>query len=155
MNPQSLIDQFEAGGAKVKAALAGLSRDDLLAVPVPGKWSIQQVIVHLQDSDLVAIDRMKRIIAEDVPLLIGFDENDFVKNLHYDEQSADLAAQTLDLARRQLARVLRKLPDAAWSRFGVHNQRGKITLAETLELYTKHLERHLGFVTEKRAKLGK
>jgi hypothetical protein len=155
MNYAALIDQFEAGGPKVKAAIAGLSRDDLLAFPVPGMWSIQQVVIHLQDSDAVAIDRMRRIIAEETPLLIGFDENKFVKNLFYDEQSAADAAESLDISRRQFTRVLRKLPETAFARAGVHNERGKVTLGEMLEIYTKHLDRHLGFVTEKRKKLGK
>ena len=155
MDYKALIDQFEAGGAKVKAAIVGLSRAELTAFPVPGTWSIQQIVVHLQDAELVAIDRMKRIIAEDNPLLIGFDENEFTRNLFYDDQSAEDAAATLDLARRQMARVLRKLPDTAWARTGVHNERGKLTLGDLLELYTKHLERHLKFAHEKRAKLGK
>ncbi|HEY7117223.1 MAG TPA: DinB family protein [Tepidisphaeraceae bacterium] len=155
MDYRALIDQFEGGGGRVKAAIAGLSREELLAFPVPGTWSIQQIVLHLQDADLIAIDRMKRIIAEERPLLIGFDENKFVSNLFYAEQSAVDAAQMLDLARRQFARVLRKLPDTAWGRVGIHNERGKMTLGEMLESYTKHLEHHLKFAIEKRAKLGK
>lgn len=155
MDYKTLIDRFEAGGQKVKETIAGLSREDLLAFPVPGMWSIQQVVIHLQDSELVAIDRMKRIIAEEKPLLIGYDENEFVKNLFYDDQSVEDAAETVDRARRQMARILRKLPESAFARFGIHNERGKVTLGEQLELYTNHLERHLKFAQEKRAKLGK
>jgi uncharacterized damage-inducible protein DinB len=156
MDNKSLIDQFETGGQKVKAAIAGLSREDLLAFPIAGTWSIQQIVVHLQDAEAVAIDRMKRIIAEEKPpLLIGFDENKYVANLSYAEQSAGEAAEMLDLARRQFARVLRRVPESAWSRFGVHNERGKMTLLKILQVYTKHLEHHLKFAHEKRAKLGK
>jgi hypothetical protein len=155
MDYNALIDQFEAGGPKFKAAIAGLSREQLLAFPVPGTWSIQQIAIHLQDADSVAVDRMRRIIAEDNPLLIGFDENEFVKNLSYEAQSAADAAELLDLNRRQFARVLRRLPASAWERTGVHNERGKVTLGGMLEMYTKHLEHHLKFAHEKRAKLGK
>jgi hypothetical protein len=155
MDYNALIDQFEAGGANVKAAIAGLTPEELLSFPVPGTWSIQQIVIHLQDADAVAIDRMRRIAAEDKPLLIGFDENKFVKNLFYEEQSAADAAEGIDLSRRQWARVLRKLPESAWAKFGVHNERGKVTLADMLDMYTKHLEHHLKFAQEKRAKLGK
>jgi hypothetical protein len=61
----------------------------------------------------------------------------------------------LDLGRRQFARVLRRVHESAWSRFGVHNERGKMTLLEILQVYTKHLEHHLRFAQEKRARLGK
>ena len=155
MDYNALIDQYEAGGRKVKEAIAGLTREDLLAFPVPGTWSIQQLVVHLQDSELVAIDRMKRILAEEKPLLVGYDENKFVANLSYDVQSAQDAAETVDLARRQFARVLRRAPEAAFARFGIHNERGKVTLGEQLEMYVKHLDRHLTFAIDKRAKLGK
>lgn len=155
MEYQALIDRFEAGGAAVKAVIAGLSREELLARPVEGKWSIQEVVIHLQDSDAVCVDRMRRIIAEENPLLIGFDENRFVANLFYDEQSVEDAAESLDRTRRNFARVLRKLPEAAFARTGVHNERGKVTLGEMLESYTKHLERHLEFAREKRKRLGK
>jgi hypothetical protein len=155
MNMNPFIDQFEAGGAKVKAAIAGLSSEELQAFPVPGTWSIQQIVIHLQDADAVAVDRMKRIIAEENPLLIGFDENLYTRNLFYPEQSATDAAELLDLTRKQFARILKRLPDSAWTRTGVHNQRGMLTLCGMLEMYVKHLEHHLKFANEKRAKLGK
>jgi uncharacterized damage-inducible protein DinB len=156
MDQKALIDQFEAGGGKAKAAIAGLSREDLFAVPVPGMWSIQQVIVHLQDSEAVAIDRMKRVIAEaKPPLLMGYDENQYTANLSYDQQSAADAVEMVELGRRQFTKVLRKLPAAAWDRFGIHSERGKLTLSELLQSFTKHLEHHLKFAYEKRSKLGK
>jgi hypothetical protein len=47
------------------------------AFPVPGTWSIQQIVLHMMDSDLIASDRMKRVIAEDRPTLIGYNETAF------------------------------------------------------------------------------
>ena len=65
------------GGQKLADAVRGLRREDLQAHPVPGKWSIQQVVIHLMDSDLVTTDRMKRVIAEDNPTLLAYDEEKF------------------------------------------------------------------------------
>ena len=131
MDPK-LIEHYAAGGEKLAMAIRGLTREDLLAVPAAdanvGKWSIQQVVIHCMDSDLIATDRVKRLVAEDNPTLIGYDENKFVQNLFYDEQDAELAAQLIDLNRRQFAKVLRKLPDSVWSKKGTHNERGPITV---------------------------
>lgn len=151
----SLIDQFEQGGAKVRAAIVGLSREDLLARPVPGMWSIQEVIIHLQDSDAVVIDRMRRIIAENNPLLMAFDETKFAKNLHYDVQSAEDAAELIEIGRRQFCRVLRRLNAEKWQRTGIHNERGKLTLEDCLTYFIEHIDHHLKFVDQKREKLGK
>jgi hypothetical protein len=63
MDPK-LIEKFAGGGEQLSLAIRGLTRDDLLAVPAPdanvGKWSIQQVVIHCMDSDLIAVDRIKR-----------------------------------------------------------------------------------------------
>ena len=152
---QTLIDQFEKGGEKLRRAVAGLTREDLLAFPVPGTWSIQQIVIHLADSELVGIDRMKRVIAEENPLLIGYDETKFSQRLRYEDQSAETAVTLVDLTRREFSKVLRKLPAEAFARTGVHNEVGKVTLAELVQKYVKHLDHHLKFITEKRAKLGK
>ena len=150
-----MIDQWEHGGEKLALAIRGLTREDMTCIPIPGKWSIQQVVIHLMDSDLIATDRMKRTIAEDKPTLIGYDETKFIQNLFPDEQSAEDAVKIFDLNRRLFAKVLRKVPASAWDRVGMHNERGPTTLGKQLEYYVKHLDHHLKFIHEKRAKMGK
>jgi hypothetical protein len=152
---RDLIEQYARGGERLRMAIRGLTQEDLLAAPIPGKWSTLQVVIHLQDSDLIAADRMKRVIAEDNPTLIGFDENMFVANLAYDKQSAEDAVTILDLNRKQFALVLRTLPNSAWTRVGTHNERGVLTLGHLLQTYTNHLEHHLKFIHEKRKAMGK
>lgn len=152
---RSLIEQYEKGGDDLRMSVRGLQPDDLLAYPVPGTWSIQEIVIHLTDSDLIIADRMKRIIAEDNPSLIGFDETKFVKNLFYNEQSADDAVTIFELNRQNFSRVLKKLPEAAFNRIGTHNERGPLTLAAMLEMSVKHLKHHLEFIVSKREKLGK
>lgn len=156
---RDLIDQYEAGADKVAQAIRGLTREDLLCIPDPaanvGRWSIQQVVVHCMDSELVSIERLKRMIAEDNPTLIGYDENKFVANLFYDEQPAEDAAVIVALARKLFARVLRKLPPAAFERAGTHNERGRITVGSYLKAVVEHLDHHVKFMHDKRANMGK
>src|SRR5215218_7786079 len=109
---RELIEHYSAGGEKLALAIRGLTHEDLLCAPPAdanvGRWSIQQVVIHCMDSDLVSVDRMKRMIAEDNPTLIGYDETKFVANLFYDDQPADAAAALVDANRKLFARVLRK-----------------------------------------------
>jgi hypothetical protein len=152
---KELIESYANGGEKISAAIDGLTREELFAFPVPGTWSIQQIVIHLMDSDLISADRMKRIIAEDNPTLIGYDETKFVKSLHYNQQPAADAIMILDLNRKLFAQVLRLLPDETFDRVGMHSERGKVTLAQYLKVATGHVEHHLKFLNEKREKLGK
>ena len=158
---RELTEQYAAGGEKLSLAIRGLTSEDMRWVPPPdappelGRWSIQQVVVHTMDSDLVSSDRLKRMIAEEKPMLIGYDETRFARHLFYEEQPAEEAAAIVDFNRRLFARVLRKLPDAAWNRAGQHNERGRITVGGYLKAVVDHLEHHMKFIHEKRAAMGK
>jgi hypothetical protein len=156
---RELIEHYASGGEKLALAIRGLTREDLLCVPPAdanvGRWSIQHVVLHCMDSELVSADRLKRMIAEDNPTLIGYDESKFAANLFYDDQDAVEAAALVEANRRQFARVLRKLPDSAWSRKGTHNERGEVTVGSYLKSVVDHLEHHIKFIHAKRAHWGK
>jgi uncharacterized damage-inducible protein DinB len=122
---------------------------------VPGTWSLREIVVHLMDSDLVASDRMKRIIAMENPTLLAFDENEFVRKLGYNELDATLAASIFAQNRELTTAILRRLSDAAFARQGTHNERGPMTLAAIVGLFVNHLNHHLEFFRQKRAILGK
>ena len=59
---RELIEHYAGGGEKLALAIRGLTREDLLCVPPAdanvGRWSIQQVVIHCMDSDLVSADRL-------------------------------------------------------------------------------------------------
>lgn len=152
---RNIIEQFDAGGQTLRQAVQGLSREDVLAHPGPGDWSILELVIHMADSDAIAIDRMKRILTEDRPSLLYADENAYVQRLHCDQQSLEDAITLFEVGRRQWARVLRVLPEEAFQRVGVHNKRGSLTLAGMVADYVEHLDHHLKFLLSKRERLNK
>ncbi len=154
MTPE-LIDAYERGPAKVRAAVAGLTREELTARPGPGDWSIHEVVVHLLDSDFISIDRMKRMLTEDTPTLLYADETAYVQRLFPHDQDLEDALTLLEAGRRQWARVLRRLPPEAFGRAGNHNRAGRVTVGHYVESYVRHIDDHLEFVRKKWAKLGK
>jgi uncharacterized damage-inducible protein DinB len=152
---RTLIEKYIADATVPAAAIRGLSAQELNAFPVPGTWSIQQVILHLMDSDLICSDRMKRVAAEESPTLLGYDETAFSKNLYYESLDPALATEIFRLNRLMTGAILRKLPDAAFARAGMHSERGRETLADLVRIYTDHVHHHMKFVKEKRRALGK
>lgn len=150
----SLIDTFASGGERLRAAVHGLTAAELLAKPGPGAWSIQELVIHLTDSDAIAIDRMKRVIAEENPTLICADEAAYVRELFCANQSIDDALVLFDVGRRQFGRVLRCISEASFAREGTHSTRGPVTLGQLVAEYVDHLEHHLGYLYAKRERLG-
>ena len=155
MSIRAQIDRYESDAAAPGRAIAGLTDAELKAFPVPGTWSIQQLVMHLMDSDVIASDRMKRIIAQDNPLIAAYDETAFSKNLFYDKLDAKLACQIFEQNRRMTAALLRLLPESAFQRAGNHTERGRLTLADILQMYVDHVPHHMKFLHAKRAALGK
>ena len=149
-----LIDRYASGGAILAYAVAGLTPEQQTARPGPGAWSIAELAAHLLDADLVIADRMKRVIAEDEPVLQAFDENAWLERLDYQSDSIEEAVDLLSANRRWMTRTLRRLPDADFARAGRHTERGRVTLAELLATATNHVDHHLRFLYTKRANLG-
>ncbi|MFM1883098.1 MAG: putative metal-dependent hydrolase YfiT [Planctomycetota bacterium] len=151
---EAAIASYESGPSQLRQACAGIDPERLTRRIGPGEWSIMENAVHLLDSDLASTHRMRRIVAEECPLLVAYDENAFIARLP--SADADLV-EVLDLFeanRRFTARWLRSLPAEAFARVGIHTQRGKVTLLQIVEIYSNHVGHHLEFVAQKRRNLG-
>ena len=154
MKLAALIDAYLAGPPALRAAVRGMGREQLVARPVAGKWSTLEVVCHLADFDPILADRMKRIIAEDRPTLLGADEKRFAAALAYHQRDLEEELVLIETTRAQLARILRTLPEEALQRVGVHNERGELSLERLLSTATNHLPHHVRFIAEKRQALG-
>ncbi len=152
---RALIERYAAGAQALNQAIAGLSKAELNAHPVPGTWSIQQIVLHMMDSDLIGADRMKRVASEEHPTLIGYNETAFANRLYSEDLDAELACDIFAKNRQMTAAMLRRLPDEAFSRTGFHNEHGDMTLEQFVVNYANHLDHHMKFVRDKRAMLGR
>jgi hypothetical protein len=149
-----LVEEYLAGPAAVRKAVSGMSAEQLRARPVAAKWSTLEVVCHLADFEPIMADRMKRVVAEERPQLIGADEKRFAAALAYHDRDVEEELTIVEKTRSQLARILRKLPQEALQRVGLHNERGPRTLEQLLTGAIGHIQHHLAFVKEKRKALG-
>ena len=154
MDLTSLIDNYLDGFRLLRRAVAGLSRPQLLARPIPGKWSILEVVCHLADFEIVFADRIKRVIAENEPTLFGGDPDLFAARLAYHERELEEELLLVEMTRKQVARILRTLKPEDFLRRGIHSESGPITLDALVRRITGHIPHHLQFIEEKRKALG-
>ena len=150
----TLIDAFQNRPALVRKAMLDMDEAQLKARPIAGRWSTLEVLAHLVDSDQAWCHRIKRVIAEDRPLLIGYDETRFTAALGYHDCDRDQEFALFAGMRDQLARLLHGLDDAAFARVGIHNERGLVTLEEMVRIETDHVNHHIKHILEKRRALG-
>lgn len=154
LSHMQLIDRYLQAPAMLRQAVHGMSTEQLRARPVPGKWSTLEVVCHLADFDPILADRMKRIIAEEKPQLVGASENAFAAKLAYDQREIDEELKIIELTRSQMGRILKSLPAEAFTRTGIHTERGELTLMRMIDLAANHIPHHLKFIQEKRNALG-
>lgn len=148
------IASYEEGAAKLRAACAGLTAAQLNTRIGPGTWSVMENAVHLLDSDLACTHRMRRMVAEENPLLVSYDENAFIARLPSDRNDIGEVLDLFESNRRFTARWLRTLRSEDFARTAIHTQRGKVALIQIVEIYANHVDHHLKFVAEKRRNLG-
>lgn len=149
-----LVKGYLAGPAQLRQAVKGMTTEQLRAKPVAGKMSTLEVVCHLVDFDPVYVERMKRTIAMDKPAILGADENDFARKLCYHDRDLEEELRLLELTRSCMSKILMKLPLEAWSRIGIHNERGEMTLQKMVETMINHIPHHVKFIEEKRKALG-
>jgi uncharacterized damage-inducible protein DinB len=149
-----LIDAYLDGPTRLRLCVVDMKAESLCARPIPGKWSTLEVVCHLVDSEQAWCHRLKRVIVEDRPLIIGYDESRFTAGLSYHEHDLAEELDLLDRMRKQMARILRGLPATAWSRTCVHSERGLMTLDEMLHTEVQHIPHHVAHILEKRRLLG-
>ena len=154
MDTKTLIDNYTAGPSLLCKAVAGMSPEQLIARPVAGKWSTLEVICHLADFEIVGADRIKRVIAEKEPTLMGGDENLFAARLAYHQRDADEELRLIETIRTQVARILRTLKAEDYQRRGIHSEAGPLTLEALVLRNTAHIPHHVRFIHEKKKALG-
>ena len=154
MDNSNVLEAYLKGADALKAAVAGMTRDQLLARSVAGKWSTLEVICHLADTDANIAHRIKRVLSEDRPTFDRVQPERMLAALAYDARDADEELMAFDFTRRQVARILRATPAAALERTGIVGDRGEKTVNQMINGAVEHLAHHLKFVVEKRRALG-
>jgi hypothetical protein len=153
MDPKKLIDEYLAGPRILREAVEGMSREELDATPIAGKWSTRQVVCHLADFEPIYADRMKRVIAEERPTFFGGDPDVFASRLAYAARDVEEELRLIEAVRGQMGKILRTLAPGDFRRDGIHSEAGPLSLHTLLERVTAHLPHHVKFIHEKRAAL--
>jgi len=148
-----LVEQYRAGEDDFRSAVAGITDAELDARPAPDEWTAREVIHHLADSEMRSAIRLRQLIAEDSPVIQGYDEAHYAKALHYQRPiggSLDAAAA----ARRTSAELLAQLTPEEWNRSGTHEESGAYSVEDWLRIYASHAHDHAEQIRRARSSRG-
>jgi hypothetical protein len=139
---EALIARYEAGPARLRAALDRVPVEARQWRPAPGEWSAHEVVCHCADSETNAAARIRYLVVEKDPLVLGYDQERWAVALDYHAHPLAPALAVVDAVRANTAALLRRLPDEAWKREGRHTESGRYGAEDWLRIYAEHLEIH-------------
>jgi hypothetical protein len=151
---QALIQQYKDGYDAVQAALAGAIDAELDARPAPNKWTAREIVHHLADSEMTSAIRLRRLIAEDRPVIQGYDQEEFARRLYYDRPIASSLA-AFKAARDTTGELLDRMTEQEWAREGTHSESGRYTVTRWLEIYAAHAHGHADQIRRARASISR
>jgi len=139
---EKLIEQYTRGPARLKEALAKVPKQALQWRPAEGKWSAHEVVVHCADSETNASLRIRYLLAEKEPVILGYDQDAWARALDYHAQPLEDALAATTAARGRTVPLLKSMSEADWTKAGRHTESGPYTALDWLRVYAAHLEGH-------------
>ncbi len=149
-----LIRQIEQAPAKLRAAVSGLSPQQLDTPYRPEGWTVRQVAHHVPDSHLNAYVRFKLALTEDEPMIKPYAEDRWAKLADTEATPVEVSLALLDSLHDRWVRLLRSLQPDDWKRTFRHPELGVVSLEKNLALYAWHGRHHVAHITSLRERNG-
>ena len=144
---------MKAAPAKFARAVARLSASQMRRRPAPGKWSIIEILGHLNDTEVVYGYRYRMALAESGSPIQGYDQARWVDHLRHRRGNARRLLAQIRVARESNLEMLAQVPRRAWARrYGMHSERGRETVLQTVQLIAGHDLNHLSQIRAIRKK---
>jgi DinB family protein len=151
---REMIDQIEETPARLRAAVAGLSPEQLDTPYRPGGWTVRQVVHHVPDSHLNAYVRFKLALTEEEPAIKTYKEALWAELADTRAVPVEVSLVLLETLHRRWVALLRSLAAGDFDRTLLHPDHGVINLNQLLGIYAWHGRHHTAHVTALRQRMG-
>ncbi len=107
------------------------------------KWAIRDIIGHLADGEMVNAYRYRKILAEDKPVIEGYNQTAFAERARKQKEPLRETLERFRVLREANLRLIRSTPKPDWDRYGLHSERGKESFGRIVMLLAGHDINHL------------
>lgn len=137
-----LIRQYGEGPKALLAAWNACPSNIRQWKPTESDWSAAEIIQHCGDSETFAATRIRLLVVDPEPIIVGYDQDAWVHAFEYGALSADDAFEVIDAVRRTTHRLIVRLDERQWEATGRHTQSGPYSALDWLASYGVHLHDH-------------
>ncbi|MGH9670116.1 MAG: DinB family protein [Terriglobales bacterium] len=133
----------QATPGRIRKLVRRLTPRQLKRRPAPGKWSITEILAHLAEVELVGGYRIRMILSSPGTPIQAFDQDVWAKVGRYRELDARHSLEMFRVLREHNLALLRSLKPRQWRQYGMHQERGKESVARIAEMFAGHDLNHL------------
>ena len=149
-----MIEEMERLPAALRAAVRGLSPQQVETPYREGGWTVRQVVHHVPESHMNAYIRFKLALTEEQPTIKTYAEDLWAKLPDVESTPLEVSLTLLESLHGRFVHVLRSMQPEDWKRSFEHPQLGPMPLEKNLALYSWHGRHHLAHITELRKRMG-
>lgn len=150
------IEAAEKSPKEIAAAVSGLAPAVLRYKPAPGKWSIQEILGHLADVEIIYAHRLRQMLADKEPVIAPIDQDAWARHLGYLETPAPELVALYGLNRHHNVRLLKRLKPEDLARTAFHPEiQGNVTVADLVGRMSAHGANHLEQIERLKKAAGK
>ena len=150
----NLIADIEKAPEALRAAVRGLTPQQIETPYREGGWTVKQVVHHVPDSHMNAYIRFKLALTEEEPTIKPYEEARWAELEDSRSTPLEVSVSLMDSLHHRWVRVLRSIKPEEWKRTFRHPEMGLLTLEKTLILYAWHGKHHVAHITELRKREG-
>ena len=132
-----------ATAGRIERLIAGVPPATLRARPAPDQWSVNEILAHLADGELVGAVRMRTILGSPGAPIAAYDQDAWVACGHYDRRDPRHSLEIFRVVRQANLALLESLDPAQWQHYGVHSERGQESIERMVRMFAGHDLNHL------------
>jgi len=138
------IELYGRGFDMLMETLAQVPEEAMTFKPEPKEWSVHEVIIHLADSESIAAQQARLMVAEPGRTVMVYDPDDWANNLKYQDQDREEALHLLKYTRAFTYRWLKSLPEESFALSADYpGEEDPYVLDDLLFIYAKHIPGHI------------
>jgi hypothetical protein len=148
------LNEIEQAPAHLRAAVAGLSNEQLDTPYRPGGWTVRQVVHHVPDSHMNSYVRFRLALTEEQPTIKPYQENHWAELTDARTAPIEMSLALLESLHARWILLLRGLGPQDFARRFRHPELGTVSLDRNLALYAWHGRHHVAHVLSLRQRMG-
>jgi hypothetical protein len=138
------IRVLQATPSRLEHLVAGVRRPLLTRRAGTASWSILEIVAHMADAELAMGWRLRSILAAPGVGLAWFDQDQWARELDYNSRALRPQLEQFRELRGGNLALLRSIPRRRWRTcYGVHELRGRQTVADFVQMEAAHDIAHL------------